>query len=93
MLNTDDMEIRITATELARKAGEVLAKVRFRRDVFIIERNGKPVARLIPSPLAAEANLGEGLRAWKEAGSTDSGFADDLERVNRADQPPTDPWA
>jgi antitoxin (DNA-binding transcriptional repressor) of toxin-antitoxin stability system len=93
MLNTDIMEIHITATELARKAGEILGKVRFRRDVFVIERNGEPVARLIPSPLASEASLAEGLRAWREAGPADAEFADDLERVNRSDQPPKNPWA
>jgi antitoxin (DNA-binding transcriptional repressor) of toxin-antitoxin stability system len=87
------MEIRISATELARKAGEILGKVRFRRDVFIIERNGEPVARLSPSPLTAEASLAEGLRAWREAAAADPDFADDLERVNRSDQPPRNPWA
>lgn len=87
------MEIRITATELARKAGEILGKVRFRRDVFIIERNGEPVARLVPSPLSGGTSLAEGLRAWTEASTPDPGFADDLERVNRADRPPRDPWA
>ena len=87
------MEIRITATELARKAGEILGKVRFRRDVFVVERNGEPVARLVPSPLAADTTLGEGLRAWREAGSRDEEFAADLERVNDADQAPANPWA
>ena len=87
------MEFRITATELARKAGEILGKVRFRRDVFIIERNGEPVARLSPSPLSAESSLAEGLRAWREAAADDPDFADDLERVNRSDQPPRNPWA
>ena len=89
------MEIRISATELARKAGEILGKVRFRRDVFIIERNGEAVARLIPSPLGSETTLGEGLRGWREAAAAggDPGFADDLERVNRSDQAPHNPWA
>lgn len=87
------MEIRISATELARKAGEILGKVRFRLDVFIIERNGEPVARLSPSPLTVEVSLAEGLRAWREAAAPDPDFADDLERVNRSDQPPRNPWA
>lgn len=87
------MELHITATELARKLGEVLGKVRFRRDTFVIERNGEPVARLSPSPIAPGASLGEALRAWREAGSPDPDFADDLERVNRADRPPRNPWA
>lgn len=86
------MELRIGATELARKLGEVLGKVRFRRDTFVIERNGEPVARLTPWPISGDTDLAEGLRAWREAADPDPGFADDLERVNRADRPPRDPW-
>lgn len=87
------MEIRISSTELARNIGDVLGKVRFRRDTFIIERNGEPVARLVPSPLSSGTTLAEGLRAWREAAPADADFADDLERVNRSDQPPGNPWA
>lgn len=86
-----NMELRITATELARRLGEVLGKIRFRRDTFVIERNGEPVARL--SPLATSGTtLAEALRVWREAGPADPDFADDLERVNRADRPPRNPW-
>jgi antitoxin (DNA-binding transcriptional repressor) of toxin-antitoxin stability system len=86
------MEFRIGATELARKLGDVLGRVRFRRDTFVIERNGEPVARLSPWPTAADAHLADGLRAWCERAEPDPGFADDLERVNRADRPPRDRW-
>lgn len=86
------MELRIGATELARKLGEVLGKVRFRRDSFVIERNGEPVARLTPWPTSADSDLAEGLRAWREAAAPDPSFADDLERVNRADRPAKNPW-
>jgi|GraSoiStandDraft_41_1057321.scaffolds.fasta_scaffold3395396_1 antitoxin (DNA-binding transcriptional repressor) of toxin-antitoxin stability system len=87
------MELRITATELARRLGEVLGKIRFRRDTFVIERNGKPVARLSPLPTSGGATLAEAIAAWREVGPADADFADDLERVNRADRPPRNPWA
>jgi prevent-host-death family protein len=87
------MELRITATELARKLGEILGKVRFRGDSFVIERNGEPVARVVPSPRSRTATLVDGLRAWSEASSDDPAFAEDLERINRADRPPKNPWA
>lgn len=86
------MELRITATDLARRAGEILGKIRFRHDTFVIERNGEPVARLTPWPSSA-STLAEGLRAWQEAGPTDPTFAEDLDRVNRADRPARNPWA
>lgn len=77
------MELRITATALARTLGDVLGKIRFRQDTFVIERNGEPVARLVPLPSAGRATLGEALRAWREAGDADPEFAADLEQVNR----------
>ena len=83
----------MSATELARRLGDVLGRVRYRRDTFIVERNGQPIARLVPwGP--ADDSLAEGLRAWREAGPTpDPTFADDLARVNAADRPQRDPWA
>jgi len=86
------MEHRISATELARKLGDVLGRIRFRGDSFLIERNGEPVARLIPLPESRVVTLHEALRAWIEAGEPDPGFADDLERVQAADREPENPW-
>lgn len=87
------MEIRITATELARKLGDVLGRIRYRSESFIVERNGEPVARILPMAAATAGALGAGLRAWRDAGLGDERFADDLESVNRADRPPRNPWA
>jgi antitoxin (DNA-binding transcriptional repressor) of toxin-antitoxin stability system len=85
------MENRITATDLARKLGDVLGRIRYRRESFIVERNGEPVARIAPVPTSTAASLAEGLKAWRGAGSPDPGFADDLDRVNKADSPPRNP--
>jgi hypothetical protein len=86
------MEHRITATELARSLGDVLGRVRFRHDVFLVERNGDVVARIEPAPGASVTTLAELVRAWKDAGPVDPGFADDLELVGAMDEPPDDPW-
>lgn len=86
------MELRISATELARRLGDVLGKIRYRGDTFVVERNGEPVARIGPLPAESAASLAEGLKAWADAGPGDSAFADDLERIGRADQPPKNPW-
>ena len=86
------METRITATELARKLGDVLGRVRYRHDVFVVERNGEAIARLAPLSSRVAAPLGEALRAWRQTGAADARFADDLERVNAADRPARNPW-
>ncbi len=81
------MELRITATELARKLGDVLGRIRYRADRFVIERNGEPVAAIGPLPERGSSSLREALAAWKSTGGDVGPFGDDLERVNRADRP------
>ena len=82
------MEGRISATELARRLGDILGRVRYRGDSFLVERNGDPVARLVPVPGKSATTLREAFGAWRAAGKPDPGFADDLERVGSADRPP-----
>lgn len=43
------METRITATELARSLPDVLGRVRYKDERFVIVRNGEPVATLVPA--------------------------------------------
>ena len=86
------MEHRISATELARRLGDVLGRVRYRGDSFVVERNGEPVARLSPLPAGSATSLREALAAWRSAGAPEAEFADDLERVGAVDRAPEDPW-
>ncbi len=86
------MEHRITATELARRLGDVLARVRYRGDTFIVERNGDAVARVAPVPEGSPTTLREAFEVWSSAGEPEAAFADDLARVGAADRPPLDPW-
>jgi prevent-host-death family protein len=87
------MESRISATELARRLGDVLGRVRYRGDSFLVERNGAPVARLVPAYEGSISTVREALAAWRAAGTADSSFADDLERIGAADRAPEDAWA
>lgn len=86
------MEHRISATELARKAGDVLARVRDRGESFVVERGGVPVARVTPYPATGGASLRKLVEVWRAAGEPDPSFADDLERLSAFDQPPRNPW-
>jgi prevent-host-death family protein len=87
------VEQRITATELARRLGDVLGRVRYRGDVFLVERNGDAVARIVPVPEGSATSVREALTAWRGAGPAEADFASDLERVGAADKVPEDPWA
>jgi prevent-host-death family protein len=77
------VEHRISATDLARKLGDVLGRVRYGGDSFVVEQNGDPVARLVPLPEKTTSSLREALAAWHAAGARDLTFADDLEGMGR----------
>lgn len=86
------MEHRISATDLARGLGDVLGRIRYRGDTFVVERNGEPVARIGPIAEAGVATVREAFTAWGEPLPDDPGFGDDLAAVDDADAPPEDPW-
>lgn len=82
----------IPATVAARRFGELLARVRFRNEHFVLTKNDRAVAELVPVAGNSTARWGELCRAV-EALPIDPAFADDLEAVNRADRPLENPWA
>ncbi|HYN81801.1 MAG TPA: hypothetical protein VES88_09890 [Gemmatimonadaceae bacterium] len=86
------MEHRIPASLLVRRLADVLNRVRYGGDTFIVERHHVTVARIGPAGDAARAPLQDAARAWMESGASDSSFAEDLERVSAADRPPRNPW-
>ena len=88
-----NMEHRISATELARRLGDVLGRIRYKGDTFLIERNRSPVARIVPLAEHPTASLREAVAAWRGAGEPDPDFADALDRVAEADRPPESHWA
>ena len=86
------MKNTVTATELARHLGDILARIRYRHESFIVERSGRPVARIIPAESGEAGTVREALTAWMAGAASDPTFADDLARVNAADRPADNPW-
>jgi antitoxin (DNA-binding transcriptional repressor) of toxin-antitoxin stability system len=83
---------RISATDLVRRLGDILGRVRYRGEVILIERHNVPIAQIGPPPGARAVSLREAAACWAGSGTADAAFADDLERVNDADRPPTLKW-
>jgi len=85
------MEKHITATQAVREFSELLNKIKFKGDRYIIERSGKPVAQMEPIREAKKAKMLKELKSLlKELPRLDQeldAFAADLEGV-RKDQPP-----
>ncbi len=81
------METTITATELARSLSDVLSRVRYKGERFLITRNGEPLGALGPvEPAKKEMPLGEFLAFLKENWPDDK-FAEDLEAIHSLQQP------
>ncbi len=55
--------------------GDVLGRVRYRGDSFLIERNGKTVAVLKPYRAAPPRDIREVLDAWRKAAPADLPWA------------------
>lgn len=87
------MKKTISATTLARQLGDVLGRIRYRGESFVIERNGVAVARLSPAARRRPGRVTAALRQWRDAGDADIEFAAALERIGAADREPGDPWA
>ncbi len=85
-------EIHVSSTELVRSIGDILGRLRYRGDSFIVEKNGKPIAILSPYAGPAHRTLKDVLGAWLDAGERDEDFADLLDEIGLSDAPLGDPW-
>ena len=85
------MEKRITATQAVRDFSELLNRIRFNGDHYIIERSGKPVALMEPvKEPKKEKRLKELKSLLKELPRLNEeldAFADDLEAISNSHPP------
>ena len=84
----------LTATEVARGFADVLNRVAYRRESFVIVRGNRPVAELRPVATGVQlADLPELIASLPRLGDADA-FAADLDTARRdlasTEQP--DPW-
>ena len=79
------------ATWAARNFEECLARVEDAGDQFVLVKEGKPVAALVPVAGSRRATLRQ---VWDALASVraDASFADDLLVVNKADRILDNPW-
>jgi antitoxin (DNA-binding transcriptional repressor) of toxin-antitoxin stability system len=86
------METRIGATQAARTFSDLINRVRYRGEEFVIERGGQPVCRVVPvRPVGRTvADLVQVLRSTP---APDPGYWDALEEIIEH-QPalPKSPW-
>ena len=78
------MQTRITATQLSKSLSDILNRVRYRGERFLIERNGEPVATLGPAAPVLSITMREFVDFLRGLPPPGEGFADDLEAIQFA---------
>jgi antitoxin (DNA-binding transcriptional repressor) of toxin-antitoxin stability system len=83
----------ITATEAARSFSDILNRIRYGNESFVVTRGGSPVCRMVPVDDQPMATVNDLLDYLEDAGRPDERFAGDLEAI-QASQPklPPSPW-
>jgi prevent-host-death family protein len=77
------METMITATELSKRLSDVLNRVKYRGERFVVQKNGESVATIIPVGDAPGITVKELIEKIGDLPPIGSGFADDLESAQR----------
>jgi prevent-host-death family protein len=86
------MESRISATQAARTFSDLLNRVRYRGEEFVVERGGEPVCRIIPARPVARS-VAELVGVLRSIPKPDAAYWDAVEEITRR-QPalPKSPW-
>ncbi len=86
------METRVSATEAARTFSDLINRVLYRGDVFVVERGGRPVCRIVPAGTMG-FKVRDLIDLWKAIPKPDQGFGKIVEKVNKSQPPlPESPW-
>jgi len=84
----------ISVTEAARNFAECVNRVRYQNVSFVLLKNGRPVARLVPEAKkgCTGAELAEALRKVDLSESEARAWHRDLMAARKALKPPKDKW-
>lgn len=88
------MESKITSTVVARRLSDLLNRVRYRGERFVIVRGGEAIADLTPHLRPQKVRFADLVEAIRHTTPVDDALVEDLEAI-QADQPalPEEPWA
>jgi hypothetical protein len=79
------MQHTITTSQLATDLHDIMNRVRYKSERFIIAQDGEPIAALGPPAEPPKAATWQDLHnALQSVPSPDPGFADDLEEIQRS---------
>jgi prevent-host-death family protein len=78
--------LKISATEAARKFSDLVNRVYYKAEVFVVERGGEPVGQISPVG-AAKFTGADFVELLSSLPRPDAGYLDLLKELNRSQQP------
>jgi len=72
----------ISAAKAARSFSEILNRVKYRHESFVVERNREPICRIEPVGQPKRLTTDNFAEFWKSLPRPDDQFADDLEAIH-----------
>ena len=88
------MPKRISSTEAARSFSDVVARVRYRGEEFVVEKGGEAVCKISPvGQGATKSTIADLLALLENVPPPDEGFKDTVrEAVRKQPKAPRSPW-
>jgi len=87
------MKTHLTATQAARKFSEILNRVAYRGESFVIERNGHPICEISPARKPKKFTARDFVKMIQTVPRPDNQYFDDVEEIIRNRQPiAPSPW-
>ena len=87
------MTTHVSATEAVRTFSDLLNRIRYRGEEFVVERAGEPVCRMTPAAPTKTLSLRDLASLLREIPKPDADYASDVRRAARSQgRPPRSPW-
>jgi antitoxin (DNA-binding transcriptional repressor) of toxin-antitoxin stability system len=87
------MSRKVSATEAVRTFSDILNRIRYRGEEFIVERAGEPVCRMTPASPPRSLTLRELASLMRDIPKTDEAYASAVRRAARSQgRLPRSPW-
>jgi len=83
----------VSATEAVRSFSDLLNRIRYRAEEFVVERAGEPVCRMTPAAPPKRLSMRDLASLLREIPKPDADYASDVRRATRSQgRPPRSPW-
>jgi antitoxin (DNA-binding transcriptional repressor) of toxin-antitoxin stability system len=84
---------KVSATDAVRAFSDLLNRIRYRGEEFVVERAGEPICRMTPAAPAKRLTLRDFTALLREMPKPDAGYASDVRRAARSQgRPPRSSW-